>query len=108
MLVIVTDCDRGVQARWTPETVQIVRRERLAVDVLKARARVFIKVEPEIEVGNWHTLVILFIKNINNHYISIILFYLLGESGQSHKYMYIYIVVFERKTYMLLTGGYFT
>ena len=39
-----------------------------------------------------YTLVILFIK-------SIILFYLLGESGQSRKYMYIYIVVFENKNH---------
>ena len=44
----------------------------------------------------------------HNHYISIILFYLLGESGQSRKYMYIYIVLFKKKTYILLTGGYFT
>jgi hypothetical protein len=29
-------------ARWTPELVQIVRRDRVAVEVLKARARVFI------------------------------------------------------------------
>ena len=40
--VIVTDWDRGVQARWTPKPVQTVRRDRVAVDVLKARARVFI------------------------------------------------------------------
>ena len=40
--VIVTDWDRGIQARWTPEPVQIVRRDRVAVEVLKARARVFI------------------------------------------------------------------
>jgi hypothetical protein len=40
--VIVTDWDRGVQARWTPELVQIVRRDRVAVEVLKARTRVFI------------------------------------------------------------------
>jgi hypothetical protein len=40
--VIATDWDRGVQARWTPEPVQIVRRDRIAVEVLKARARVFI------------------------------------------------------------------
>ena len=30
------------------ESVQIVRRDRVAVEVLKARARVFIKLEPEI------------------------------------------------------------
>jgi hypothetical protein len=36
--VIVTDWDRGVQAKWTPEPVQIVRRDRVAVEVLKARA----------------------------------------------------------------------
>jgi len=40
--VIVTDWDRGVQARWTPEPVQIVRRDRVAVKVLKAWVRVFI------------------------------------------------------------------
>jgi hypothetical protein len=40
--VIVTDWDRGVQARWTPEPEKIVRRDRVAVEVLKARARVFI------------------------------------------------------------------
>jgi hypothetical protein len=31
--------------------VQIVRRDRVAVEVLKAWAKVFIKLEPEIEVG---------------------------------------------------------
>ena len=41
-LVIVTDWDRDVQARWTPEPVQIVHRDRVAVELLKARARVFI------------------------------------------------------------------
>ena len=35
--VIVTDSDRGVQARWTPEPVQIVCRDRVALEVLKAR-----------------------------------------------------------------------
>ena len=32
--VIVTDWDRGVQAIWTLEPVQIVRRDRVAVEVL--------------------------------------------------------------------------
>jgi hypothetical protein len=32
--VIVTDWYRGVQARWTPEPVQIVCRDRVAVEVL--------------------------------------------------------------------------
>ena len=54
--VIVTDWDRGVQARRTPEPVQSVHRDRVAVEVLKARARMFILLEPEIEVGNWLTL----------------------------------------------------
>ena len=40
--VIVTDWDRGDQARWTPEPVQTVRRDLVAVDVLKARARMLI------------------------------------------------------------------
>jgi hypothetical protein len=56
--------------------VQIVRRDRVAVEVLKARAMLFIKLEPEKSVTDLHSSDIVYKKytqSLHQHYFVLLI-----------------------------------